>query len=42
MSKQKKKSDNELLQLALATALVSLIEKIIELVIKLLETFGGN
>ncbi len=40
--KNKKKSDEKLLKLAVITALIGLIEKVIELIIKLLETFGGN
>lgn len=38
----KNKKDDQLIKLALITAGISLVEKLIELVIKILELLGGN
>lgn len=38
----KNKKDDQLIKLALATAVISLIEKLIELIIKIIEILGGN
>lgn len=40
--RKQKKSDDKLIKLALITALVSLAEKIIELIIKLIEIIWGS
>lgn len=40
--KKKKKSDERLLKLALITAIIGLVEKLIDFSIKLLEIIGGN
>lgn len=40
--RKQKKSDDKLIKLALITALVSLDEKIIELIIKLIEIIWGS
>lgn len=42
MSKKRNKKDDQLIKLALITSLIGLLEKIIELVIKLIEIIGGN
>lgn len=39
---EKKKSDENLIKLALITAIISLAEKIIDLIIKLLDMWGVN
>lgn len=40
MSKEDNKKDDQLIRLALATAVISLIEKLIELVIKIIDIVG--
>lgn len=42
MSKQKKKIDDNTIKLAFMTAIISLIEKLVVLIIKLLDIIGGN
>lgn len=42
MGKQKKKFEEKTIRLVLITAIISLIEKIVELIIKLLEIAGGR
>lgn len=42
MGKQKKKPSDNLIRLALITAIISLMEKLIVLVTKLLELMGGG
>lgn len=42
MSKNGNKKDDQLVKLALATAVISLLEKLIELVIKAIEILGGK
>lgn len=42
MSKNGNKKDDQLVKLALVTATIGLIEKLIELVIKLIEMLGGG
>ncbi|MDD7543009.1 hypothetical protein ACQRBK_08385 [Peptoniphilaceae bacterium SGI.137] len=40
--KQKKKPDDRLMKIAIVTAMLSLAEKIIELIIELLKMIEGN
>lgn len=42
MGKEKKKSDERLAKIVLITALISLLEKLLEVIIRLLEIVGGG